>query len=119
MDTQALDAAVAWYFALAIGYNVVSLALREMTRRPLAPTEPIQGILIMALLYVIYASESALDSVAWTALIAVLLVVIAWFGVYRHVIAYRPDRYATRMSWAAAIGINVYGVGVLSLVFVT
>ena len=60
MSTQMLNVAVALYFILAIGYNLLSLALRDMNKAPLAPTEPVQAIVMMSLLYVIYASEEVL-----------------------------------------------------------
>lgn len=116
MNTQVLNNAAALYFILAIGYNLMSLAARDLSRTPLAPTEPILAIVMMSLLYVIYASEEVLGSVAWTALIAVFLMLIARFGIYRHLVGYSPADYACRTAWAAAIGINAYGVCVLCLV---
>ena len=115
MNAQMLNGAAALYFILAIGYNLASLASRDMNRAPLAPTEPVQAIVMMSLLYVIYASEEVLGSVAWTALIAVFLILIVRFGIYRHLAGYSPADYASRTAWAAAIGINVYGVCVLCL----
>ena len=108
-----LNGAVALYFVLAIGYNVVSLALQDMRRPPLAPTEPVPAITMLAVLCVIYASEEVLGAAAWSALIAVFVALIARFGIYRHAIGYSPDEYASRAAWAAAIGINAYGVSVL------
>ena len=115
MSTQMLNDAAALYFILAIGYNLVSLALRDMNKAPLAPTEPVQAIVMMSLLYVIYASEEVLGSIAWTALIAVFLVLIVRFGIYRHLMGYGTADYASRAAWLVAIGINVFGVCVLFL----
>ena len=115
MSTQMLNVAGALYFILAIGYNLLSLALRDMNKAPLAPTEPVQAIVMMSLLYVIYASEEVLGSVAWTALIAVFLVLIVRFGIYRHLMGYGTADYASRAAWLVAIGINVFGVCVLFL----
>ena len=69
----------------------------------------------MSLLYVVYASEEVLGSVAWTALIAVHLLLIARFGIHRHAVGYNSAEYASRAAWAVAIGINFYGVCVLCL----
>ena len=113
MDPWGLSDAVALYFVLAIGYNLVSVALGEANRSPLAPTEPVPAITMMALLYVIYAAEDLLGPVAWSALLAVFLVLIARFGIYRHLVGYSTTGYASRTAWALAIGINVYGVTVL------
>ena len=113
MDAWGLSDAVALYFVLAIGYNLVSVALQEMNRSPLAPTEPLPAITMMALLYVIYATEDVLGPVAWTLLLAVFLALIARFGIYRHLVGYSTTAYASRTAWAFAIGINAYGVTVL------
>ena len=115
MDNQILKFASALYFILAIGYNVVSLVRRDMNRPPLAPTEPVQAIVMMSLLYVIYASGSVLGRIAWTALIAVFVLLIARFGIYRHLVGYTPDDYSSLIAWATAIAINAYGVLVLCL----
>ena len=115
MNAQMVEDAAALYFILAIGYNVASLVSRDMNRAPLAPTDPVQAIVMMSLLYVVYATEEVLGSVAWTALIAVFLMLIVRFGIYRHLVGYSPAAYASRTAWVAAIGINVYGVCVLCL----
>ena len=118
MDERQLHFAVGLYFILAIGYNLASLALRDAKRPALAPTEPVQAIVMMSLLYLVYASGSVLGRGAWTALIAVFVLLIARFGIYRHLAGYAPADYGSRLSWAAAIGINTYGVCVLCLALV-
>lgn len=118
MDIQMMRFPTALYFILAIGYNVVSLVRRDMNRPALAPTEPVQAIVMMSLLYVICASEPVLGRTAWTALIAVFVLLIARFGIYRHLVGYTPDDYSSRIAWATAIAINAYGVFVLCLALV-
>lgn len=118
MDVQMMKFPTALYFILAIGYNVMSLVRRDMNRPVLAPTEPVQAIVMMSLLYVIYASEPVLDRIPWTALVAVFVSLIARFGIYRHLVGYSPTEYSSRIAWAMAIGINAYGVCVLCLALV-
>ena len=118
MDVQMLKFATALYFTLAIGYNIASLARMDMNKAALAPTEPVQAIVIMSLLYVIYASGPVLGRTAWTALVAVFVLLIARFGIYRHLVGYTPADYSSRIAWAAAIAINAYGVLVLCLALV-
>ena len=118
MDVQMMKFPTALYFILAIGYNVVSLVRRDMNRPALAPTEPVQAIVMMALLYVIYASEPVLGRTAWTALIVVFVSLIARFGIYRHLVRYTSDDYSSRIAWVAAITINAYGVLALCLALV-
>ena len=115
MNAELVNDAAAVYFVLAIGYNLISLVLIDLQRQPLAPTEPVQAILMMAVLCLIHSAREVLGTVAWTALIAVFLLLIVRFGIYRHAVGYRDEAYASRSAWAAAIGINVYGVCVLFL----
>ena len=118
MEVQILKFAAALYFILAIGYNVASLARMDMNKGALSPTEPIQAIVMMSLLYVIYASEPVLGRIAWTALVAVFVLLITRFGIYRHLAGYSPADYSSRIAWATAIAINAYGVLVLCLALV-
>ena len=118
MEVQMLKFATALYFILAIGYNVASLARMDMNKGPLSPTEPVQAIVMMSLLYVIYASGPVLGRIAWTALVAVFVLLIVRFGIYRHLAGYTPTDYSSRIAWATAIAINAYGVLVLCLALV-
>ena len=118
MDVQTMQFPTALYFILAIGYNIVSLVRTDMNRPALAPTEPVQAIVMMSLLYVIYASEPVLGRTAWTALIVMFVSLIARFGIYRHLVGYTPENYSSRIAWTTAIAINAYGVFVLCLALV-
>ena len=112
MQAELIDIAAVAYFMLAIGYNLTSLVLADCGSPPLAPTEPVQAILMMTALYLVYA---AADSGIRGPLLAVFIFLIARFGIYRHVVGYDASRYASRFAWACAIGINVYGVCVLCI----
>ena len=115
LDTELLSNLVGCYFVLAIGYNILSLILYDARGRPLTSNKPVQAIVLMALLYLIYVSEAALGSGAWLFLMIVFLLLILRFGIYQHLAGYDEDRYFSRSAWGAAIAINVYGVAVLSL----
>ena len=97
------------------GYNILSLILYDAKGRPLTSNKPVQAIVLMALLYLIYVSEAALGAGAWTFLMIVFLLLILRFGIYRHLAGYDEDQYFSRGAWAAAIAINIFGVAVLSL----
>ena len=44
------------YIVLAVGYNLVSLLLVEVTGKRAAPTDPVVGIMMMSILYLTYAT---------------------------------------------------------------
>lgn len=115
MSVESISDAAAAYFVLAIGYNLVSLVRIDLERQALAPTDPVQGILIMTVLCVVHASVESLGTIAWTGLIAVFLLLIVRFGIWRHLVGYRDEDYSSRIAWGAAIAINSFGVCVLFL----
>ena len=115
MDKEFLEDAVNLYFILAIGYNIVSLIIREINGKTLAPTEPRGAITTMTLLYLVFMSHSILGPVARTALLGLFTLMILRFGVIQHLLNYQPDDYLNRAAWASAIGINLFGVSVIGL----
>ena len=115
LDTSLLNDLVGCYLVLAIGYNILSLIMYDVKGRPLTSNKPVQAIVLVALLYVIYVSEAALGSGAWMFLMVVFLLLILRFGVYQHLAGYDETRYFSRSAWMAAIAINVFGVAVLTL----
>lgn len=119
MPADLIENAAGAYFILAIGYNLASLILADRGNPPLAPTEPVQAILMLTVLCLVYAGADALDPIARNALLAVFVFLIARFGIYRHLAGYDPSQYASRFAWAMAIGINVYGVCALCLALLT
>lgn len=102
------------YFALAIGYNLVSLLRADILERPLAATDPVFGILVMSVFYLIWSAPNVLNTLAWHALVFLYLFLILRFGVIKHLKSYSADGYSSRLSWLCAIAINVFGVGVLA-----
>ncbi|WP_417452099.1 hypothetical protein [Kordiimonas sp.] len=108
-----LTNAVYLYFVLAIGYNLVSQLRADLGKEPLAPTDPPFGILMMSVLFVIWSLQDIFQMPVWAMLIAVYLYLIARFGVWRHLVGYAEDIYLSRLAWRSAIGINLYGLGVL------
>ena len=115
MDTELLSNLVGCYFVLAIGYNLLSLILYDAKGQPLTSNKPVQAIVLVALLYVIYVSEAALGSGAWLFLMIVFLLLILRFGIYQHLAGYDETKYFSRSAWGAAIAINIFGVAVLTL----
>lgn len=115
MNAEILNDAAGIYFVLAIGYNLISLVLTDLQRQPLAPTEPVQAILMMTLLCLVHSAGELLGTVARTGLLTVFLLLIVRFGVYRHLVGYSDEDYSSRIAWASAIAVNAYGVCVLFL----
>lgn len=103
------------YFVLAIGYNLLSIGFKEVTGKALAQTEPMNAIVMMSVLFLIYSATTFLEPIARTLLIAVFLVLILRYGIIRHLTSYSSESYYSRLSWCSAIGINIFGICVLSL----
>ena len=115
MNADLLNNLAGCYFVLAIGYNILSLILYDAKGRPLTSNKPVQAIVLMALLYLIYVSEAALGSGAWMFLMIVFLLLILRFGIYQHLAGYDENKYFSRSAWGAAIAINIFGAVVLTL----
>ncbi len=114
-ETNIIDVAVNAYFILAIGYNVLSVVMNDVTGRSLSPTDPVSGIMFMTLLYLVYVGEALLGDGARTALLILFLLLISRFGIYRHLVGYDEKHYHSRSAWALAIAINLFGVTAMIL----
>lgn len=113
--TSILGSLAYTYFALAIGYNLASIGVKELTGKALAPTDPMNAIVMMSVLFLIYSATTILDTIARTLLMSVFLILIIRYGIFAHVMSYSSDVYHSRLSWCSAIVINIFGVCVLSL----
>ena len=103
------------YFILAIGYNVISQVRADVMKKALAPTEPSFGILMMTVLFLVWHAEPILPPVAQQSLLILFILLIARFGIARHLTSYSPEAYSSKLSWGAAIGINIFGACVLTI----
>ncbi|MFC7051051.1 hypothetical protein [Emcibacter nanhaiensis] len=103
------------YFVLAVGYNIVSQVRSDLLRRPLAATDPVFGILVMSVFYLIWSSGDILIPSVWNAFVILYLLLILRFGVIKHLLTYSAEVYSSRLAWFSAISINIFGVGVLAL----
>jgi len=103
------------YFVLAIGYNLLSIVITDVTGRGLGPTEPMSGVLTITMLLVIYSGTALLEPIVRISLMLVFLLLVVRFGIVRHCLAYSDELYFSRASWFSAIAINMFGVSVLSV----
>lgn len=101
------------YIYLAMGYNVVSLLMKDVTNRPLAPTDPAFGVLMMAAVYLWFTLAPQISLNLYLFVSAVFIYMICRFGIYQHAVNFKVDAYHSRLSWLVAIIINVFGVTVL------
>lgn len=102
------------YFFIAVMYNVLSQVWKEATGRTFASTDPVDGIMMVALVYLIYLLRAALPEFAWFFLMIVFTLTIARFGIVHHLLNYSQGDYLSRATWLSAIGINIFGVTVLA-----
>jgi hypothetical protein len=106
------------YCLAGIGYNVISLILSRTGGTPLSATNPVTGMIVMA----VYGGCLVVGALRYVriyrVLMALSLLVFGYGGVIVHVMNFAADRtflYSSMTAWAVAIGINVFGL-VLNLV---
>lgn len=102
---------------LGLGYNLISLVKRAIGSTPLAPTDPVAGLIFMGVGFGIISIGLTRLRKTYASLTLMLACLLAYSGVYLHVAAYisAPTLigYASPFSWAAAVLINLFGVTVL------
>lgn len=104
------------YLVLAVGYNLASLVLAARTGKAAAPTDPLTGILVMSVLYLVYAAGNRVSDLLYLFFLGTFTALIFSFGVVGHIRNYDANRYFSRLTWVAAFAINIFGVAVLALV---
>jgi len=107
------------YFILGILYNGVSLFLISQGQLGLAPTQPVMGTISM-ITYAIFLIPGYLRKITlYRILMGVAILVLGYGGVVTHIINIftQPQVYSSILSWAAAVGINLFGL-VLNIIAV-
>jgi hypothetical protein len=100
------------YVILGILYNGVSLYLISQGGKGLAPTQPVMGTISM-LVYALFLIPGYLRKrTLYRILMGVAILVIGWGGVVTHIINIftQPQLYSSILSWALAVGINLFGL---------
>jgi hypothetical protein len=100
------------YAVLGIAYNMVSLFLTLRGEHPLAPTQPVLGMIAMVV-YAILLIPGFLHKVKlYRVLMGVAAVYFACFGIVIHIINIfsQPQLYSSMLAWALAVAINLFGL---------
>ena len=108
------------YFVLGMLYNGLSLYLTAAGKPPLAPTQPVLGAISMVI-YALFLIPGYLGKTTlYRILMGVAILVMGYGGVVTHIINIftQPQVYSSILSWAAAVGINVFGL-VLNIIAVS
>ncbi len=116
-ESNLLSALAHCYFFLALAYNVSSQVSLDVTGRKLTPTDPVFGIVFIAVVYFLFLLKPYLPTYPFIVLGTVFLASILRFGIIKHLLNFSPDTYYSRFSWFLAILINLFGCIVLFLVF--
>lgn len=119
MHSQPVQDLFSVYLVLAVSYNLLSLILAARKGKASAPTDPLTGILVMSVLYLIYATGDQVSIGLYLFFLASFTALIFSFGVIGHIRNYDDSRYFSRLTWLSAFGINIYGVVVLLLMIVS
>ena len=110
---HSIIAALNIYIILAIGYNLVSQILDDLKGKKLAPTDPTNGTLIIASIYLWFTLAPSHSIGVFLIGAATFIYLIGRFGILKHLMGFAPDIYHSRISWLAAMGINIFGLLVL------
>lgn len=108
------------YFVLGMLYNGVSMYLSSQGEPALAPTKPVLGAISM-ITYVLFLIPGYLRNInLYRILMGIAIVVMGYGGVVTHIINIfiQPQVYSSIVSWAAAVGINLFGL-VLNIIAVS
>jgi hypothetical protein len=108
------------YFVLGMLYNGVSMYLSAQGKPALAPTKPVLGAISM-ITYALFLIPGYLRNInLYRILMGVAIVVMGYGGVVTHIINIfiQPQVYSSIVSWAAAVGINLFGL-VLNIIAVS
>lgn len=108
------------YFVLGMLYNGLSLYLTATGKPALAPTQPVLGAISM-IVYAIFLIPGYLRKITlYRILMGVAILVMGYGGVVTHIINIftQPQMYSSIVSWAAAVGINLFGL-VLNIIAVS
>jgi len=100
------------YFILGMLYNGLSLYLTTIGAPPLAPTQPVLGAISM-ITYALFLIPGYLRKITlYRILMGVAIIVMGYGGVVTHIINIftQPQVYTSILSWAAAVGINLFGL---------
>jgi hypothetical protein len=100
------------YFVLGMLYNGVSLYLAAQGKPALAPTNPVLGSISM-ITYALFLIPGYLRKITlYRILMGVAILVLGYGGVVTHIINIftQPQVYSSIAAWAAAVGINLFGL---------
>lgn len=107
------------YFILGMLYNGLSLYLTSTGKPALAPTQPVLGAVSM-IIYALFLIPGYLRKITlYRILMGVAILVMGYGGVVTHIINIftQPQVYSSIVSWAFAVGINLFGL-VLNIIAV-
>jgi hypothetical protein len=108
------------YFVLGMFYNGISMYLSAQGKPALAPTQPVLGAISM-ITYALFLIPGYLRNITlYRVLMGIAIVVMGYGGVVTHIINIfiQPQVYSSIVSWAAAVGINLFGL-VLNIIAVS
>lgn len=100
------------YFTLGMAYNGVSQWRLSQGRTPLASTSPVVGAVVMLAYAVSLGLGVAGLALPYRVAMVPFVIIGATSGTTKHLRVYRerPEAYASRGAWLAAIAINSFGL---------
>ena len=112
MNLTTLLSLQAIYCVLGLLYNGLSFYLTSIGKPALAPTKPLLGAISMVV-YALCLIPGYLRRITlYRILMGVAIIVMGYGGVVTHIINIftQPQVYSSIAAWAAAVGINLFGL---------
>ena len=100
------------YVILGLAYNCLNLYFMATGKTPLASVQPLPGFVAMVV-YALFLIPGYLRKlVLYRILMGIAIVVMGYGGVVANIINIftRPELYSSIVAWAAAVGINLFGL---------
>ncbi len=107
------------YVILGLAYNCLNVYFMATGKTPMVSAQPLPGIIAMVV-YGLFLIPGYLRKLfLYRILMGIAIVVMGYGGVVANIINIftRPELYSSILAWAAAVGINVFGL-VLNIIAV-
>lgn len=103
----------------ALTYNFWSYVHDRVFGQPIAPTNPVFGLLIVALIGIVVSIGALGGEIIDRWISSIICLFLLYFGVWTHIQAYLHNHtlpgYESTITWSLAVLVNSYGVGIFAL----
>lgn len=101
------------YCGLGILFNLISWYIISKNGKPLTPTEPVVGMVVMGIYGLFLLAGKTKRIVLYRGLMLLAVLILGYGGILKHIITLQqsPELYASISIGLLAILINTFGLG--------